>query len=463
MKEYRLNMLSRADMVKGQGVLSAYEEELRLISGRLDRIHGDSGDFKLNISINDKTDGDITHIHTVNPEFFLRLPAIKSKGIAVGSVHFLPETVDQSLHLPSVARQAFYSYLISFYKSMDRLVTVNPCFIPKLAAYGIDPQKVTFIPNYVSGSVFSPVDRRQVRELRSSWGLDPESFTVVCAGQLQTRKGVLEFAQIAKALPQMQFVWAGDFAFGGMSDGHKELEKLLHDHPGNLHFTGLIERAKMPQLYQLGDVMLLPSYDELFPMTVLEAMSCGKPILLRDLSLYQVILDGYYLKAADNRQFIAQLVQLSQDKAYYAQACAMSAQETAFTAKNMCWECGRIFTTCACRRACSGRVSAEDAVRSSSLQEEDGDEAGKRQICCRLFVCGRHICGHGNLAVYPVYTAAAVGTVLQRASALACRSRRADGGLLGAGIDRAASGAQTFFSAAGALRHLSSNDDRAVF
>ena len=53
MKEYRLNMLSRADMVKGQGVLSAYEEELRLISGRLDRIHGDSGDFKLNISIND--------------------------------------------------------------------------------------------------------------------------------------------------------------------------------------------------------------------------------------------------------------------------------------------------------------------------------------------------------------------------------------------------------------------------
>ena len=214
MKEYRLNMLSRADMVKGQGVLSAYEEELRLISGRLDRIHGDSGDFKLNISINDKIDGDITHIHTVNPEFFLRLPAIKSKGIAVGSVHFLPETVDQSLHLPSVARQAFYSYLISFYKSMDRLVTVNPCFIPKLAAYGIDPQKISFIPNYVSGSVFSTVDRQQVKELRSSWGLDPERFTVVCACQLQTRKGVLEFAQIAKALPQMQFVWAGDFAFG---------------------------------------------------------------------------------------------------------------------------------------------------------------------------------------------------------------------------------------------------------
>lgn len=39
----------------------------------------------------------------------------------------------------------------------------------------------------------------------------------------------------------------------------------------------------------------------------------------------------------------------------------------------------------------------------------------------QAFVCGCHLCGHGNLVVYPVYTAAAVGTVLQRASALACR------------------------------------------
>ena len=324
MKEYRLNMLSRADMVKGQGVLSAYEEELRLISGRLDRIHGDSGDFKLNISINDKIDGDITHIHTVNPEFFLRLPAIKSKGIVVGSVHFLPETVDQSLHLPSVARQAFYSYLISFYKSMDRLVTVNPCFIPKLAAYGIDPQKISFIPNYVSGSVFSTVDRQQVKELRSSWGLDPERFTVVCAGQLQTRKGVFEYEKLAEQLPQMQFVWAGDFAFGNMSDGYKDIEKLLKEHPQNLHFTGLVERDKMSQVYQMGDVMLLPSFDELFPMTVLEAMSCHVPILLRDLDLYPVILDGYYLKAQDNTGFAEELNKLSQQPQYYEQAVQMS-------------------------------------------------------------------------------------------------------------------------------------------
>ena len=145
MREYTLNMLSHADQVKGQGVLSAYEEELALVTGRLDRLEGDGDDYRIRVRVNARTVGDVTHIHTVNPEFFLQLPLIKAKGIAVGSVHFLPETMDQSLHIPRLFRKVFYSYLIQFYKSMDHLVTVNPCFIPKLAAYGIDPEKVTYM------------------------------------------------------------------------------------------------------------------------------------------------------------------------------------------------------------------------------------------------------------------------------------------------------------------------------
>ncbi len=330
MKEYTLNMLSHADQVKGQGVLSAYEEELALVTGRLDRVEGDGDDYHVRVRVNARTIGDVTHIHTVNPEFFLQLPLIKAKGIAVGSVHFLPETMDQSLHIPKLFRKVFYSYLIQFYKSMDYLVTVNPSFISKLAAYGIDPKKATYIPNYVSSKRFFPVDEAKKKELRQQWGLDPERFTVVCAGQLQTRKGVMEFAKIAERLPQMQFVWAGNFAFGSMSDGHKELEQLVANPPKNLLFTGLIDRDKMPQIYQMGDVMLLPSYDELFPMTVLEAMACGIPILLRDLDLYTVILDGYYCKAHDNDGFVQQLLQLSTDRDYYEKALQMSREGNFF-------------------------------------------------------------------------------------------------------------------------------------
>lgn len=319
MKEYTLNMLSRAEQVKGQGVLSAYEEELNLIRGRLD-----TADFKLKVTVNAHTAGDITHIHTLNPEFFLQIPWLKTKGVTVASVHFLPETVEKSLNLPPVCRKVFYDYMIQFYKSVDYLMTVNPAFIPKLGNYGIDTTKVTYIPNYVSGKMFSAVNQQEKQRLRQEYGIDQNKFTVVCAGQLQTRKGVLEYARLAQALPQMQFVWAGDFAFGSMSDGHKEIEHLLKEHTPNLFFTGLVQREKMPQIYQMGDVMLLPSFDELFPMTVLEAMSCGIPILLRDLELYEGILQGYYLKASDNEGFAEQLKALSENPQYYHQALRMS-------------------------------------------------------------------------------------------------------------------------------------------
>lgn len=45
MREFTLNMLSHADRVKGQGVLSAYLEELHLITGNLDQIEGNGHRF----------------------------------------------------------------------------------------------------------------------------------------------------------------------------------------------------------------------------------------------------------------------------------------------------------------------------------------------------------------------------------------------------------------------------------
>ena len=55
------------------------------------------------------------------------------------------------------------------------------------------------------------------------FGLDPDKFTVVSAGQLQMRKGVLEFIDLATKMPDIQFVWAGNFAFKGISEVVKKL------------------------------------------------------------------------------------------------------------------------------------------------------------------------------------------------------------------------------------------------
>lgn len=320
MKKYTINMRSAADTVEGHGVLSAYNEMVDLVKG-LDGFQ---------VLENSHKGADITHYHTVNPSYFMGIPFAKIRGKAVGYVHFLPETVDESLKLPKIARKFFYWYLILFYKSMDRLVTVNPCFIDKLAAYDIPRDKISYIPNYVSSDEFYPIDPAEKAALREKYGLDPQKFTVVCAGQLQTRKGVMDFVDLARRLPQMQFLWAGGFSFGAMTDGYAEISEMLKNPPANAKFPGIVHREEMNGIYNLGDVMFLPSYGELFPMTILEAMCCNTPVLLRDLDIYPQILFDFYQKADSQQGFEKELLRLAGDPEHYAKAKADAVRGNAF-------------------------------------------------------------------------------------------------------------------------------------
>lgn len=284
----KINMFSTADKVAGQGVGSAYLELINLLKKHF------SDQFEIKINHYDKSD--ISHYHTINPRFYFSTFS-KKRGRKIGYVHFLPETLEGSLKIPQPFRSLFYKYVISFYKRMDHIVVVNPMFIDKLVNYGIDRDKISYIPNFVSKKEFYSVELDQKKQLKEKYNYDKNKFLVLCTGQVQTRKGVLDFAQLAKENPTIQFVWAGGFSFGKITAGYSELNQLFNNPPANLRFPGIVPREQLVEYYNMADVFLLPSYNELFPMSVLEAFSCGTPVILRNLDLYKVIIDGYYLPA----------------------------------------------------------------------------------------------------------------------------------------------------------------------
>lgn len=324
-KKYTVNMMSAATSVKGQGVGSAYMEQVKLIKEDLGH--------KFEVYENARMQADITHYHTFNPGYYLGRKHKCKKGVSVCYVHTLPETMDKSISIPKWARKIFYAYMIKFYKSMENLVVVNPYFIDALERYGVERSRVTYIPNFVSTEKFHPVSDEEKRSYREKYGIDKDKFTVVCAGQLQVRKGAFDFLKIAEQMPDVQFVWAGGFSFGAISDGFHELKKVTENPPANVKFLGIIERDDMNEIYNLGDVMFLPSYDELFPMTILEAMCVNVPILLRDLDIYPNILFDFYYKANDNEGFISELKKLRDDPDYYKQGKEMSKKGNLFYAK----------------------------------------------------------------------------------------------------------------------------------
>ncbi|GEL15415.1 glycosyl transferase [Pediococcus cellicola] len=306
----RINMFSSASKVKGQGVGSAYEELIALLKAHFPD--------EFDVKINNYSRSEISHYHTIDPQFYLST-FMPGRGRKIGYVHFLPETIEGSLKIPQPFRAIFYKYVIAFYKRMDHIVVVNPTFIPKLTAYGIPEDKISYIPNFVHKSEFYEMGSKQKREVRELLQIEQDRFVILGIGQVQERKGVKDFIRLAKENPQIQFIWAGGFSFGRMTDGYTELKRVVDNPPKNLKFTGIVDRSELVKYYNAANLFLLPSYNELFPMSVLEAFSCGTPVLLRDLDLYHAIISGFYAPAANVAEMQTQITNLVQNPQALAQ------------------------------------------------------------------------------------------------------------------------------------------------
>ena len=336
MNKIRVNMLSKADSVDGQGVGSAYLELVKLLK--------EDGKDEFEITINKGIKNcDIIHAHTVEPRSYFRIKRAKVPTVAY--VHFLPDTLDGSIKLPKPIFKIFKKYVIRFYKNADHLVVVNPIFKKDMVKAGLDENKITYIPNFVSKEKFYKKTDSEIKELRKKYGINENEFAVLGAGQVQTRKGVLDFVEVAKMLPDVKFIWAGGFSFGAITDGHAELKRVMDNPPENVKFLGIIPREEMNDLFNACDLLFVPSYNELFPMTILEAVSTDTPILLRNLELYEDILFKKYPCADNNEDFSKIINKLKEDKNFYNEQVENSKYISNFYSKDNVYKLWKEFYT----------------------------------------------------------------------------------------------------------------------
>lgn len=305
----RINMLSAATSVDGQGVGSAYIEMVNLVKSSDDLFEVDVNSPKGNFHV--------YHMHTVNPTFRMRF---NKRHVNVAYVHFIPSTLDGSIKMPKLFFNIFKKYVISTYRSADEIVVVNPSFIPPLEELGIPRERITYIPNFVDHETFYKISEEERNTLRDKYGIPHDKFVIMGCGQVQTRKGVLDYVEVAKRNPDKVFVWAGGFSFGKMTDGYKELKAIMDNPPENVKFIGIIPRTEMNGIFNMSDILFMPSLSELFPMSILEAVNSYKPVLLRNLDLYEEILfkdKDCYAVGSNVEEFDAQVKRLATDKDYY--------------------------------------------------------------------------------------------------------------------------------------------------
>ncbi|MDW8031553.1 MAG: glycosyltransferase [Candidatus Bipolaricaulota bacterium] len=137
--------------------------------------------------------------------------------------------------------------------------------------------------------VSNAVDRNRFRfseENRRLWRarLGLKRFTVFCAGNVIPRKGILDFLEVARRLPQFDFVWFGHI-WPRLLTFYPEMHKAVENRPSNVRMPGFVEDT--PAAFCAGDLLFLPSFRENQPMVLLEAASLGRPLVVRDIPEYR--------------------------------------------------------------------------------------------------------------------------------------------------------------------------------
>ncbi|TYL35932.1 glycosyl transferase family 1 [Natronococcus pandeyae] len=142
--------------------------------------------------------------------------------------------------------------------------------------------------------------------------LDLEGLVVFAVGNVFERKGLSTFCRLARRTPY-EFVWFGPYDRGPHAS--RAVTRWTGDPPTNVTFTGWIEDKR--GAFGAGDVFCFPTHAENQGIAVLEAMACEKPVVLRDLPVFdEFYTDGVdCLKCDTEREFRRALDRLARDPA----------------------------------------------------------------------------------------------------------------------------------------------------
>ncbi|MDF2432740.1 MAG: hypothetical protein JWP44_2371 [Mucilaginibacter sp.] len=299
-----------AYVTKGQGVHTAFLELAILL--REDR--------HISIVLNNEGKGDIFHSHTYGPYYFWK--GWTYKGRRVLTAHVIPDSIKGSLplwrYLMPLARQ----YFKMVYSYADAVIALSPTVERAIKDLGVKT-KVVKIYNPVLTDSWVRTAENRVKG-RKLLGIKDNETLILGVGQLQERKGVEDFIDVAEAIPDARFVWVGGRPFGIFTEGIKRINSKIANAASNIDFPGMQELEDMRFLYAAADIFLFPSYQENCPLAPLEAAASGIPVVFRDLNEYKSLYNHPYLKAVDTADFIKITTRLIKDKTYYDDAVKMS-------------------------------------------------------------------------------------------------------------------------------------------
>ncbi len=173
---------------------------------------------------------------------------------------------------------------------LDSIITVSEQSRNDLLRYlPVKPENITVIPEAAS-PIYQPISQTQIRNTLLSYGINFPYILYV--GSIEARKNLntlLEaYAQVLCWSNKWKLVIVGAHKWK-YSSVFSTLERLQLT--SDVHFTGYVPEGDLPVFYNGASLFVFPSLYEGFGLPVLEAMSCGTPVVTSNCSSLPEVTD----------------------------------------------------------------------------------------------------------------------------------------------------------------------------
>lgn len=240
---------------------------------------------------------DLVHYHTFGP--FALLNRRLAGGKKVLTAHSTPRINRGNIALAEFINRRYPK----IYRKFDHLITISrPCHEEVTSI--LPDMPATFIPNGVNREYFRK-DPEKGAAFREQYGIPEGQEVVLSVAQLTPRKGLYDFLALAKQHPEKTFLWIGGFPYGALSKDWLRIRRLKRRCGNNLVFPGYVD--DVVACYSAADIFLMPSYAETFGLVILEALSCGLPVIARDIPEFRDIFETSILYFSSREEAAALL------------------------------------------------------------------------------------------------------------------------------------------------------------
>jgi glycosyltransferase involved in cell wall biosynthesis len=169
----------------------------------------------------------------------------------------------------------YAAFLGMTHRSVDHLVVIDGACLRDNLARGVRPDRMTLLMNAIDTEAFR-CSAEEAGRFRAAYGIPGGSPLLSFVGRLEEVKRI---DVLIEALPlsggEPWLVVAGD---GTQSESLRALAARSAA-AARIVFTGSLEAKALRGLYAASDALVLPSAAEGVPLVILEAMSCGIPVV----------------------------------------------------------------------------------------------------------------------------------------------------------------------------------------